>query len=81
MLHYCAPLLWCSNIVCISCCPFASVIVHASVSLCGCPLPQVGAKWKLYIPSDLAYGDKGVGNVIGPHQVLIFDVELLEITG
>lgn len=39
---------------------------------------KVGDKWRLYIPSDLAYGDMGQGP-IGPHAALIFDVELLEI--
>jgi len=38
-----------------------------------------GSKWKLYIPSDLAYGEKGAGQAIAPHSTLIFDVELLEI--
>lgn len=38
----------------------------------------VGSKWTLYIPSQLAYGAQGPGN-IGPSQVLIFDVELLDI--
>ncbi len=42
-------------------------------------LMPVGSKWKLYIPSDLAYGAQGAGNIIGPHTTLIFDVELLEI--
>ncbi len=42
-------------------------------------LMTVGAKWRLYIPSDLAYGPNGVGGVIGPNQTLIFDVELLEV--
>ena len=40
---------------------------------------EVGSKWRLYVPSDLAYGDRGAGGAIGPHTTLIFDVELLEI--
>ncbi len=42
-------------------------------------LMPAGSKWKLYIPSDLAYGAQGAGNIIGPHTTLIFEVELLEI--
>ena len=42
-------------------------------------LMPVGSKWKLFIPSDMAYGDKGAGQAIAPHSTLIFDVELLEI--
>ncbi len=42
-------------------------------------LMQVGAKWRLFIPSDLAYGERGAGGVIGPNEALIFDVELLSI--
>ena len=38
-------------------------------------LMQVGAKWRLYIPSDLAYGPRGAGGAIGPNSTLIFDVE------
>ncbi|EAR09843.1 FKBP-type peptidyl-prolyl cis-trans isomerase [Reinekea blandensis] len=38
-----------------------------------------GDKWKLYVPHNLAYGAQGAGNVIGPYQALIFDVELLDI--
>ncbi|MBF0264528.1 MAG: FKBP-type peptidyl-prolyl cis-trans isomerase [Gammaproteobacteria bacterium] len=42
-------------------------------------LMPVGSKWRLYIPSDLAYGDHGSPPVIGPGATLIFDIELLEI--
>ena len=42
-------------------------------------LMAVGAKWMLYIPPDLAYGDQGAGQVISPGSTLIFKVELLEI--
>ena len=38
-----------------------------------------GAKWQLYVPSTLAYGDQGVGTEIGPGSTLIFDVELLSV--
>ncbi|NJL74829.1 MAG: FKBP-type peptidyl-prolyl cis-trans isomerase [Saprospiraceae bacterium] len=38
-----------------------------------------GAKWQLYIPSDLAYGDRGAGQDIGPGETLIFDVELISV--
>lgn len=42
-------------------------------------LMPVGSKWKLFIPSDLAYGAQGAGQHIGPHTTLIFEVELLDI--
>ena len=42
-------------------------------------LMPVGSKWKLYIPSNLAYGAQGAGQHIGPHTTLIFEVELLDI--
>jgi FKBP-type peptidyl-prolyl cis-trans isomerase FklB len=42
-------------------------------------LMPVGSKWQLFIPSNLAYGPRGAGNVIGPNAALIFDIELLAI--
>lgn len=42
-------------------------------------LMPVGSKWKLYIPSELAYGDRGTGGDIKPGATLVFDVELLDI--
>lgn len=44
-------------------------------------LMKAGDKWRLHIPSDLAYGERGAGGEIGPHQVLVFDIELLEVKG
>lgn len=38
-----------------------------------------GAKWQVWIPSELAYGERGAGEDIGPHEVLNFTIELLEI--
>ncbi len=40
---------------------------------------KVGGKWQLFIPSDLAYGSRGAGAMIGPNAVLIFEIQLLEI--
>lgn len=39
----------------------------------------VGSKWRLYIPAELAYGERGAGRSIGANETLIFDIELLEI--
>lgn len=45
----------------------------------GIQLMSVGAKYKFYLPSNLAYGENGAGDVIQPGAMLIFEVELLEI--
>jgi FKBP-type peptidyl-prolyl cis-trans isomerase FklB len=42
-------------------------------------LMPVGSKWKLFVPSELAYGERGAGGVIAPNSVLIFELELLAI--
>ncbi|MGA3285803.1 MAG: FKBP-type peptidyl-prolyl cis-trans isomerase [Bacteroidota bacterium] len=42
-------------------------------------LMPVGSKWQLFIPSDLAYGPNGAGQMIGPNATLIFDIELISI--
>ena len=42
-------------------------------------LMRPGAKWQLFIPPQLAYGDQGHGHEIGPKTTLIYDVELLSI--
>ncbi len=39
----------------------------------------VGSKWKLFLPSELAYGERGAGGKIGPNSVLVFEVELISI--
>ena len=42
-------------------------------------LMAVGSKWQLFVPADLAYGERGAGREIGPNSTLIFEVELLAI--
>ncbi|RMA80002.1 FKBP-type peptidyl-prolyl cis-trans isomerase [Umboniibacter marinipuniceus] len=42
-------------------------------------LMNVGSKYRLYVPSELAYGERGAGGAIGPYQTLVFDVELLAV--
>jgi FKBP-type peptidyl-prolyl cis-trans isomerase len=45
----------------------------------GLQLMPVGSKFRFYVPSDLGYGSRGAGNMIGPNATLIFDVELISI--
>lgn len=42
-------------------------------------LMPVGSKWQLFVPSDLAYGGRGMGQEIGPNSTLVFEVELVSI--
>ncbi len=42
-------------------------------------LMKPGSKWELFIPSKLAYGENGVGQIIGPNSALVFEVELLTV--
>jgi len=60
--------------------PFDAPITHLiqgwQIAL---PLMPVGSKWRLWIPSELGYGDRGAGAGIPGGATLIFDIELLEI--
>lgn len=56
--------------------PVATVIPGMQEALL---LMPKGAKWKIYIPSKLAYGEEGAGGVIEPYSPLIFEIELLDI--
>jgi FKBP-type peptidyl-prolyl cis-trans isomerase len=47
----------------------------------GLLLMNTGSTYRFYIPSELAYGDRGVGQIIPPYSTLVFKVELLEIAG
>ena len=40
---------------------------------------KTGGKWRVFVPSELAYGESGAGNSIGPNETLIFEIELLEV--
>lgn len=42
-------------------------------------LMKTGAKWQLFVPSNLAYGKNGIGDLIGPYTTVIFELELLEV--
>lgn len=44
-------------------------------------LMPVGSKWQLFVPAELAYGERGAGNVIPPNATLVFEVELVSIQG
>ncbi len=41
-------------------------------------LMKPGSKWEVYIPADMAYGERGAGDAIGPNQTLIFTIELIK---
>jgi FKBP-type peptidyl-prolyl cis-trans isomerase FklB len=44
-------------------------------------LMQEGSKWRLYVPSNLAYGEQGSQGAIPPHSALVFEVELIAVVG
>jgi len=56
--------------------PVGGVIAGWSEAL---QMMKPGAKWQLFIPAELAYGERGAGQVIGPNAALLFDVELISV--
>lgn len=42
-------------------------------------LMPTGSKWRIFVPSELGYGERGAGNAIAPHSTLVFEIELLSI--
>jgi FKBP-type peptidyl-prolyl cis-trans isomerase FklB len=56
--------------------PLRSLIQGWQIAI---PLMKTGSQWRLWIPSDLAYGDRGAGSDIPGGATLLFEVELLEI--
>jgi len=43
------------------------------------PMMKEGGKWQIVVPANLAYGDRGIGKLIGPNETLMFDIELVSI--
>jgi FKBP-type peptidyl-prolyl cis-trans isomerase len=43
------------------------------------PMMPVGSKWRVVIPPELAYGEQGAGNTIGPNETLVFEIELISV--
>jgi len=43
------------------------------------PLMHEGDKWQVFIPSELAYGERGSGGIIGPNEALVFEIELIKV--
>ena len=60
-------------------CHYEGTLVDGTLFDSSIQLMSEGAKWKLYIPSDLGYGARGAGEMIPPHSTLVFEVELLEV--
>ena len=67
---------WDDNTMLVS--PNCHNVLHETQAM---QLMSEGAKWELYIPSELAYGDRGAGALIKPGDVLIFDLEMIEVLG
>lgn len=59
------------------------IAIHVNAAIQGwteaLQLMKEGARWQLFVPSNLAYGDKGAGDIIEPNMTLIFEVELISI--